>query len=275
MTIESEKGTTRTHYSKMARYYDAVYANIVDYRSNASYIEKIFQNHRGEAPKSILDVACGTGNYTFVFADRGYDATGVDLSEEMLQVAREKTVGKDNPRFLKMDMRRLQLVSRYDAATVLFGGFGYLFGEGDVGLFLGSIARHLNSGGLLVFEFWQNSAVLPAATGASGLKSWDRAEDDNQSIIRLSLSKYDSHTNILEVKFDFYVLDVKSMKLLDGFSEVHLVKTYSISQMRELLERNGFKPLAFYNGDLGKSEKDQPALASFSTFRVLAVATPA
>ena len=258
----------------MSRYYDAVYANIVDYRSGALFLERIFQRYHSQGTRTILDVACGTGNYTFVFASHGYDTTGIDLSDEMLNGARKKATGENNPRFVKMDMRKIELESKYDVTTVLFGGFGYLLGEEDVGLFLAGTGRHLNPGGLVVFEFWQDSAILPAATGPSGMKSWDRAEDSDSLIVRLHLSKYDSQTNILNIKFDFYVLDLKGGRLLDSFSETHLVRTYSISHMRELLERNGFKPLAFYDGSLGKGEKDEPVPASFSTFRVLAVATP-
>jgi SAM-dependent methyltransferase len=261
------------HYSKMASYYDAIYADIVDYRSNELLLEKIFARHMTERPKSIIDLACGTGNYTFLFADRGFETTGVDLSDEMLQAARAKASGRTNPQFLRMDMRKLELESSYDVATALFGGFGYLLSDLEVGAFLAGIGDHLNRDGLLVFEFWQNSAVLPGATGPSGQKSWDVADDANRSIVRLSLSKYDSHTNLLDVRFDFYVLDRKTSKLIDRFSETHLVRTYIISQMRDILGRNGFKSLAFYDGNLGKKEGDEPSPAAFSTFRVLAVAS--
>lgn len=274
MASSSRENAVNARYSKMARYYDTVYASIVDYKSNAAYLEKIFKKHRIQESKTILDVASGTGNYTFVFADHGYFVTGIDVSDEMLQAAREKARGRNNPRFLKMDMRKIEVESKYDIATVLFGGFGYMLRETEVGLFLSGVAKHLSPDGLLAFEFWQNSAILPAATGQSGSKGWDRAEEGDQLIVRLSLSKYDAQTNILDVKFDFYILDTNGMKLVDEFSETHLVRTYSISQMRELLERNGFRPLAFYDVNLGKTEKEEPALASFSTFRVLAVATP-
>jgi SAM-dependent methyltransferase len=262
-----------THYSKMARYYDAVYANIVDYKSNEAFLEKIFKKHRDQGTRTILDIACGTGNYTFVFADHGYDVAGIDISDEMLQAAREKAHGRSNPRFLKMDMRKIKLESKYDVATVLFGGFGHLLGQDEVGLFLASLAKHLSPDGLLVFEFWQDSAILPSATGPLGSRSWDRAEDDDRLIVRLNMSKYDAQTNILDIKFDFYILNTQDKRLVDSFSETHLVRTYSMSQIREILERNRFKPLAFYDGNLGKSEKDEPIPASFSTFRILAVAT--
>lgn len=256
-------------YSKMAEYYDIIYSKRVDYESQADYIEQIFAKH-GKV-KSVLDVASGTGNYTLIFAKRGYATTGLDLSDDMIQIARMKVGSAKNPRFFKMDMRHIQLLDRYDAVTVLFGGFGYLTDYKDVEKFLQGARSHLNPGGLLVFEFWQNSAINPAATGPSGHTSVDRVEHNGKLIIRVHLSKYDPITNIHNVKFDHYILDTKGKKLLDTFSETHLLKTYTISHIRELLERNGFQSLAFYSGDAGNTNSPLTG-ATFSTFRVLAVA---
>jgi len=191
-----------------------------------------------------------------------------------LKIAREKVGSRENPRFYKMDMRKIRLDSKFDAATVLFGGFGYLMGDSDVGLFFSSVGKHLNGGGLLLFEFWQNSAIAPSAAVGSGMKSWDRTETVDRSIVRLNLSKYDPHSNILDVKFDFYILNRRKSELSDEFSETHKVKTYSISQIRELLARNGLRALAFYDADLNKASKGEVSPASFSTFRVMAVARP-
>ena len=41
-------------------------------------------------PDLVCDLACGTGNITIPLAKRGYDMTGVDISEDMLNIAREK-----------------------------------------------------------------------------------------------------------------------------------------------------------------------------------------
>jgi ubiquinone/menaquinone biosynthesis C-methylase UbiE len=256
----------------MATYYDTIYSKLVDYESQADYLEQIFAKH-GKV-KSILDVASGTGNYTLIFARRGYAMTGLDLSDEMLKVARKKAGSAKNPQFFKMDMRHIRLPDRHDAVTVLFGGFGYLHDYQDVEKFLRGARSHLNRGGLLVFEFWQNSGINAAATSPSGHTSVDRIEDGDKLIIRVHLSKYDPMTNIHNINFDHYILDMKGKKLLDTFSETHLLKTYTISQIRELLKRSGFESLGFYNGGTGNTENPLTD-ASFSTFRVLAVARPA
>jgi len=265
---------TAAHYAKMAYYYDTIYSTILDYEKQTRFLEKIIKRQLRKRARNILDIACGTGNYTFVFAKHGYKATGIDVSPAMFSVARKKLGTAENPRFYKMDMRKIRLDQRFDIATVLFGGFGYLEKEVEVGQFFGSVSRRLVRGGLLLFEFWQNSAIAPSATGVSGMKSWDRAETKGRSIVRLNLSKYDPHTNILDVKFDLYILDRKRGVLIDEFSETHRVKTYSISQMSELLGRNGLRALAFYDADLSRAQKGEVSPASFSTFRVLAVARP-
>jgi ubiquinone/menaquinone biosynthesis C-methylase UbiE len=275
LTSNSAPGRSSSNrYSRMAGYYDTLYSKLVDYSSQIDYLEKILTKHNGKRAESVLDVACGTGNYTFLFAKRGYRTTGIDISNDMLRVAREKAGGRTNPQFFKMDMRKIALRDKYDIAVVLFGGFGYLLEQSEVSEFLTSVAKLLNPSGLLIFEFWQNSAILPSATRPSGQKTWDKVEDSKRSIIRLNMSKYDSHSNILTVTFDFYVLDNKTKKLVDSFSETHLVKTHVVSHIRELLERNNFNALAFYDGDLGKTKKDELAQSSFSTFRVIAVARP-
>jgi len=259
----------------MARYYDIIYSKIVDYNSQTDYLERIIVKHKNQKrPGSMLDIACGTGNYTFIFAERGWKATGIDISTEMIRIATEKADEKANPRFLQMDMRKIDLQEKYDVATVLFGGFGYLLEHEEVENFLAGVEKRLGPRALLIFEFWQNSAIFPAASRPSGHTSWDRIEDDDRLIIRLHTSKYNAQSNILNMQFDFYILDTKGKKPVDNFSETHQTKTYAISNIQELLERNKLKALAFYDGDIGKSKKDEPKDASFCTFRVLAVATP-
>ena len=59
-------------------------------------------------PDLVCDLACGTGNITIPLAKRGYDMTGVDISEDMLNIAREKADGLDIL-FLNQSMTDLDL----------------------------------------------------------------------------------------------------------------------------------------------------------------------
>ena len=53
------------------------------------YIEQIIKNENAQV-KNILELACGTGNITIPLAKKNYDIAGIDISDEMLNVARSK-----------------------------------------------------------------------------------------------------------------------------------------------------------------------------------------
>jgi len=86
-----------TSFKDYAKYYDLIYKD-KDYEKEVDFIENIFWKNR---PKKILEVGCGTGNYTKILLKRGYEVTALDISEDMLKIAEEKCACK----FVKGDIR--------------------------------------------------------------------------------------------------------------------------------------------------------------------------
>jgi len=82
MTINKEEGKT---FGKISNLYD---------RARTSYptklIDDIVNYSRIGQEGTILDVGCGTGQATFLFAQRGYRVIGLDISQEMINIAKEK-----------------------------------------------------------------------------------------------------------------------------------------------------------------------------------------
>ena len=68
--------------------YDLFYRD-KNYESECDMLEEIFSK-RSITPSTIIDLGCGTARHAVLLAQRGYSVTGVDRSEEMLQIASER-----------------------------------------------------------------------------------------------------------------------------------------------------------------------------------------
>lgn len=100
---------------------------------------------------SVLDVACGTGDMAISLAEQGCSVTGVDLSEEMLAIAKQKVATTSiQPLFFRFQLADAEQLpfddNMFDAVTSAFGirNFVHL----DKGL--AEMARVLKSGGRMV-----------------------------------------------------------------------------------------------------------------------------
>jgi SAM-dependent methyltransferase len=101
----------------------------------------------------ILDVGCGTGRHSIELTKRGYDITGIDLSESQLRVAGEKAAAdKLKIRFLRLDARNLPFKDGFDVAIMLCEG-GFPLMETDEMNFeiLRNVARALKRPGKFIF----------------------------------------------------------------------------------------------------------------------------
>ena len=86
-----------TSFGPVSPFYDTLMAG-VPYRFWADYLGKVWKRH-GQSPRTVLDLACGTGTVSRLLAGRGYFPTGVDLSAGMLAVARTRAAASSCPGF--------------------------------------------------------------------------------------------------------------------------------------------------------------------------------
>ena len=113
-------------YKDFAFVYDEL-MNEVDYNGWVKYIEDIIKNENAQV-QNILELACGTGNLTIPLTKKNYDIAGIDISEEMLSVAREKAE-KEGVELvlLQQDIAELDFdVPNLDCILCACDGFNYL-----------------------------------------------------------------------------------------------------------------------------------------------------
>ncbi|MCI0854653.1 MAG: class I SAM-dependent methyltransferase, partial [Chloroflexi bacterium] len=127
------------------------------YEAECDLIEQVVRRYGSGKFVSVLDLGCGTGGHSLPLSQRGYAVTGVDLSEPMLAQARLKA---NDVNFVQGDVRELDLGRRYDVVLMMFAVLGYQTSDEDLERALGTVARHLDRGGLFIGDVWYGPAVV-------------------------------------------------------------------------------------------------------------------
>jgi 2-polyprenyl-3-methyl-5-hydroxy-6-metoxy-1,4-benzoquinol methylase len=101
----------------------------------------------------ILDIGCGTGRHALELARRGYAVTGIDLSDSLLQRAREKAAAEGlRVDFRRHDARELPFAKEFDLAIMLCEGAFPLMETDEMNFrILQGAAAALKPGGKLIF----------------------------------------------------------------------------------------------------------------------------
>jgi len=132
-------------YDLLAAHYDAVTG---DSATEASFIDGIIK-HVCRSAVTVLEVACGTADIIAQLAAR-YQVSGLDISPGMLAVAREK-LPEGTPLYLA-DMSSFELKMTFDAIVCVYHGINHLLDFSDWENFFDCAYKHLNGGGVLIFD---------------------------------------------------------------------------------------------------------------------------
>jgi len=126
---------------------------------------------------SILEVGCGTGRVTLQLAQVGVPIVGMDLSPAMLAVARQKSLGLANVRWVEGDMQSFELGERFDLVLIPGHSFQFMLTPADQVACLTCISRHLTTNGKLVIHINHDDPVwLANLTQGQGTDFELRAE---------------------------------------------------------------------------------------------------
>ena len=139
-------------YDALAASYDGLMAD-GGYRKRAEWLDR--QLKKSAIPvHTVLDLACGTGTISFLLAQKGYQVTATDGSEEMLTQAMQKAAALEGrpPLFLHQTMPCLRLLEPVDAAVSTLDSLNYLIREKDIRETFCRVYRWLKPGGMFIFD---------------------------------------------------------------------------------------------------------------------------
>jgi len=134
-------------YSRLAGVYDEIVIDPCHDRW-ASFLDELWSAD-SEGVRSVLDLCCGTGLLAAELIARGYRVVGVDASEAMLALARERL----GPEVVlsRMTLPDLAVAARFDAVVCTFDGLNYLTPH-ELRLTMAAVAGCLRPAGWFVFD---------------------------------------------------------------------------------------------------------------------------
>ena len=223
-------------YQAFAELYDEL-MNDVDYESWADYYTRLLSIY-GIRGGKICECACGTGSLTVPLYRRGFQMTGVDLSQEMLWQAAQKSrkQGIAIP-YVRQDMRALNLHRPMDAVLATCDGVNYLTTEEDLLSFFRAAYRAVRPGGALIFDVstpYKLKYIL-----CNGLLGEDR-----EDITYLWQNTWHEKRQTVELDLTFFVKDD------DGryrrIDERQYQRAWEQKTLKETLWHAGFRAVSLY-----------------------------
>ncbi len=235
-------------YSAISAGYDILNSE-TDYGAWADYIEAAFKKY-GNNIESVLDLGCGTGAMTFELHDRGYDMTGIDLSIDMLSVARDECYDREitDILWLLQDMRSFELYGTVGAVVCCLDGINHLTGKGDIDKCFATVHNYLDPDGLFLFDvntpykfenFYGNNDYILEDEGVT--VCWQNEYDRKKGICSFDLSVFEELEDGLWKRSDETIKE----------------RCYEKNELCDSLEKAGFEVVGVFGGyDFSAPAKD-------------------
>ncbi len=141
-------------YTKLAGIYHDMYQHVFDYDKEFSFYDSILKKNNCN---KILEVGCGSGMLARRFLKNGYDYLGLDLSDEMLEIARTEV---NTNAFIHCDMRNLSFERQFDSVMITGRSIAYLTENLDIIITLSGIHNSLKDRGILVFDLFEANGIF-------------------------------------------------------------------------------------------------------------------
>ncbi len=117
----------------------------------AAFINKLIDHLKPAPLSTMLDVACGKGRHSILLSTKGFDVTGIDLSEDSILEAKE--LETEHLQFFLHDMRLPFWINYFDYAFNFFTSFGYFKTRREHDNSIRTIAQSLKHNGVFVLDY--------------------------------------------------------------------------------------------------------------------------
>jgi ubiquinone/menaquinone biosynthesis C-methylase UbiE len=227
-------------YDKLARYYDMTH-KMHPYKAQTDFADMVFQKY-GNGGKRVIDVCCGTGGHARYMIEKGYDVTGIDLSQDMLAIAERKFRNNERkPSFIQKDVTKLDFDEEFDGAYC-FNAFFHMTTYGTVVESLKGIQRSLKEGGAFTFDVFNGWQMLDTTP------HMHISHEGDTKVIEFNCNRtVDKMRRVKCIESLWFIEENGHISLeLDSYE----LRMFFHDELMFLLENSGFEPLVAYGDDL-------------------------
>ena len=234
---------------------------------NTSYYHKLYQ-HRDESEahrfidhlcaylkikkgSKILDLACGKGRHALHLAKKGYNTTGVDLSEESISKAKEHAI--ENANFEVHDMRETFIEKEFDYVFNLFTSFGYFEADEENLKVLKAAAANLKSEGIFVLDFLNVKKVIPNLIAnenktIDGIDFIINRTFNGKQIIK-DIQVNDGHKQY-QFRESVSALDLVSLEKMAKMSELNIIHVFGDYKLQDFNSQDSDRLILLMKADV-------------------------
>lgn len=203
-----------------------------------------------EEKNLVVELGCGTGSFTQVMKKLGYDIMGIDMSPEMLNLAREKSAESGlDIMYLEQDMRELDLYCTAGTIVSVCDSINYVLKDEEIIETFKLVNNFLYPGGVFIFDFntlHKYRDVIGDTTIAENREDcsfiWDNYYDD------------ESHINEYDLTI-FAKVDAQK-ELFARSVETHYQRGYTLDEMKSFVEAAGLVFITAIDADTHESPSD-------------------
>lgn len=232
-------------YRKFAYVYDQLMEDM-PYPDWLRFAREAWEKH-GSMPKSVVELGCGTGSITIPLVNSGFEVIGIDLSADMLSVARRKMEGtsqgsrlyrEGSIRWVQQDMREWEVPEPVDAVISFCDCFSYLLEERDVVSAFAHTYQGLKPGGIFLFDVHHPNTIIRYAEEQPFV--WD-----DRSVSYIWTCELDAPRCEIEHHLSIFAKEDWS-DLYRRFEETHVQRAYDPEWMKTELVKAGFRDVQCY-----------------------------
>ncbi len=227
--------SNRTLRKKVKPYdgFSLVFDNVVKkkkYTKWYRFIREIWNMNKLK-PKTLVDLACGTGNNSIIYAKKNIKVQGIDQSKKMLKIARSKKGNRDI-KYTLASFDNFKIPAKVDAAICLDFSTNYILSKRYFVKFLKRVYTSLKPGGIFIFDFKPTEAYLK--------------KELHLKKKRFSFDCVFDIKNKPFVKADIIVNIIKGKKNM-SFIEKHLERGYNLKEMKKIVNKTDFDIIGFFD----------------------------